>query len=573
MRYLRVISTIIALFLLISTSACGNTAPATSQAPESAAPAHTATEPPEAAAPTQEPMADPEFALEDLGSATFDNPTEINNKYFPLTPGMEYVYDGATEEGANKIPHSIIFTVTDLTKEVEGLQTVVAYILDYSNNELVEAEIAFYAQDDDGNVWFMGEYPEVYEHGEIVEAPAWIPGLKGAKAGIVMKADPQLGLPSYAQGWGPAVNWADRGRVVALGEETCVPVDCYQDVLVTEEFSQSEPDAFQVKYYAPGVGNIKVNWRGADATRETLDLTSLTQLDSTAMAEVRDAALELEQSALENSKEVYAVTAPLEYAPDPTSVAEFWEFDPANFSNSTDITNAWLPMQPGSHWVHEGTAVDDEGNSFTRRIEFTVTDLTKEIAGVRTVVGWIVDYNDDEVVEREIAFYAQDNDGNVWYFGEYPEEFENGEFVKASPWIHGIEEARAGIKMVTGPELGIPSYFQGWGPAVDWSDYGQVDQMGQETCVPVDCYQDVLVIAESSLGEVDAYQLKYYARGVGEVRVGWRGEDASQEELELIERVQLSPEQLAEVHAMVLALEEHAYEVSNDVYGETLPSE
>jgi hypothetical protein len=445
--------------------------------------------------------------------------------------------------------------------------------LDYSDGELVEAEIAFYAQDNDGNVWFMGEYPEVYELGEIVEAPAWIPGLKGALAGIVMKADPQLGQPSYAQGWGPAVGWSDRGRVVGLGEQVCVPAACYQDVLMTEEFSQTEPDAFQVKSYAPGVGNIKVNWRGDDASRETLELTKLTHLDQKALAEVRAAAFELEESAVENSKEVYAVTAPLEYSPDPTLVANFWDFDPANFSNSTDINNQWMPMKAGTRWVHEGTAVDDEGNNLTRRIEFTVTGLTKEIAGVRTVVAWIVDYNDDEIVEKEIAFYAQDMDGNVWYLGEYPEEYENGEFVKASPWVQGIEDARAGIKMVKVPELGMPSYFQGWGPAVEWSDYGQIDQAGQETCVPVDCFQDVLVIAESSLGELDAYQLKYYARGVGEVQVGWKGEDATQEDLKLVELSQLGSEELAEINAMALELEKHAYEISKGVYDQTTPIE
>ncbi|HLF75642.1 MAG TPA: hypothetical protein VI524_14900 [Anaerolineales bacterium] len=562
------------IFLLtIAVSACGPAAPATPEFVQYIPPTAAATEPPEALnTSAQEPTVDPEFALPDIETAAFDNPTQINNKYFPMTPGTEYVYDGFTQEGNNKIPHSIVFTVTDLTKEVAGIQTVVAYIVDYSDSELVEAEIAFYAQDNDGNVWFMGEYPEVYEYGEVVEAPSWIPGLKGAKAGIVMKADPQLGMPSYAQGWGPAVNWNDRGRVVASGEQVCVPTGCYEDVLVTEEFSNQNPGAAQVKHYAPGVGNVKVSWTGSDSSREILELTTLTQLDQKAMAEVRAAAFELEQSALEHSKEVYAVTAPLQYAPDPTTVAEFRELDPANFSDPTAITNAWMPMQPGTRWVHEGTAVDDEGNSFTRRIEFTVTDLTKEIAGVNTVVAWIVDYNDGEIVEREIAFYAQDNDGTVWYFGEYPEEFENGEFVKASPWIHGIEDARAGIKMVADPAPGLASYFQGWGPAVDWSDYGQIDQESQETCVPVACYHDVLVIAESSLGEVDAYQLKYYARGVGEVRVGWKGEDATQEELQLIELVQLSPDQLAEVHAMVLELEQHAYEISSAVYGNTLPS-
>jgi hypothetical protein len=252
---------------------------------------------------------------------------------------------------------------------------------------------------------------------------------------------------------------------------------------------------------------------------------------------------------------------------------EFADFDPGNFDTPTDINNEWMPMQPGTRWVHEGTAVDDEGNNLTRRIEFTVTDLTKEIAGVRTVVAWIVDYNDDEVIEKEIAFYAQDNDGNVWYLGEYPEEYEGGEFVKAAPWITGLEDARAGIKMMAEPQLGAPKVYQGWGPAVEWSDYGQVDQMGQETCVPVDCYEDVLVNAESSLGEEGAFQLKYYARGVGEVRVGWKGEDATHEELELVEYVQLSPEELAQVREEVLELEKHAYEISKDVYAKTSPAE
>jgi hypothetical protein len=574
MRQFQIFSLSLTLLLLITASACGSTAPATSQAPGPNVPVSAATEASEVdTAPTQEPTVDPEFALEDLDSATFDNPTEINNKYFPMTPGTEYVYEGFTAEAGASIPHKIIFTVTDLTKEVEGIQTVVAYILDYSNDELVEAEIAFYAQDNDGNVWFMGEYPEVYELGEIVEAPSWIPGLKGAKAGIVMKANPQLGMPSYAQGWGPAVNWNDRGRVVALGENTCVPTGCYEDVLVTEEFSQQQPEAAQVKHYGPGVGNIMVTWRGDDASRETLELTSLAELDSSAMAEVRTAAFELEESALENSKEVYAVSAPLEYSPNPATVAEFRGMDPANFTNSTAIDNVWMPMRPGTRWVLEGTAVDDEGNELTRRIDFTITDLTKEIEGVNTVVAWIVDYNDGEVVEKEVAFYAQDNDGNVWYFGEHPEEFENGEFVKASPWIHGIEDAQAGVKMVTDPKPGISSYYQGWGPAVEWSDYGTIEQIGQEACVPVDCYPDVLVIAESSLGEGDAYQLKYYAQGVGEVKVGWQGEDATQEDLGLIELVQLSPEELAEVRAMALELEQHAYEVSAEVYGQTTPME
>jgi hypothetical protein len=201
-------------------------------------------------------------------------------------------------------------------------------------------------------------------------------------------------------------------------------------------------------------------------------------------------------------------------------------------------------------------------------------DQSKEIQGVRTVVAWIEDFSEGELVEKEIAFYAQDNDGNVWYFGEHPEEYKSGRFIVAPTWIAGYADARPGIKMWADPNNpGAALYYQGWGPAVEWTDYAQVDQVGQETCVAAGCYQDVLVLAESSLGEFDIYQIKYYARGVGEVKVGWRGPTDSAEDLELVEFTQLGADAVAQVRAQALALEAHAYEVSNYVYGQTAPSQ
>lgn len=191
---------------------------------------------------------------------------------------------------------------------------------------------------------------------------------------------------------------------------------------------------------------------------------------------------------------------------------------------------------------------------------------------MRTIVAWIVDYRNAEVTEKEIAFYGQDNDGNVWYLGEYPEEYEKGKFVAAPTWIAGQKDARAGIMMKAEPKPGTPRYFEGWGPEVDWSDWGKVDEVGQATCVPIGCYEDVLVIAESSLGETNAYQLKYYARGVGNIRVGWRGSDAIQEELELVEFSQLESDALAQIREQALELEKSAYERSKDVYGQTQPA-
>jgi hypothetical protein len=253
---------------------------------------------------------------------------------------------------------------------------------------------------------------------------------------------------------------------------------------------------------------------------------------------------------------------------------KFEDFDPGNFSNPTNVDNPWLPMKPGMRFVYEGTTVDDEGEVLPHRIVITVTDLTKEVGGVRSVVSWDLDYTDGELVEAELAFYAQDNDGNVWRMGEYPEEYEDGKLIDNPAWIHGIEEARAGIMMQANPQPGTPSYAQGWAPAVDWTDRGQVEQIGQTISVPAGSYENVLVIAETSASEPDAQQLKYYARGVGNVRVGWRGAgEKTQESLELITIAQLSPEAMAEARAEALELEKSAYKNSSNVYANTPPAQ
>ena len=266
--------------------------------------------PTEEVEPTPEATEDFASQLEDFYAAQFDNPTRIDNEWMPLKPGMQYVYDGVTEEAGEVTEHRVLITVTDLTKEIEGITTVVSWDEDYSGGQLVETELAFYAQDNEGNVWRMGEYPEVYENNKLVEAPAWISGLKGALAGIMMAANPEMEQRSFSQGWGPAVGFTDRWLVDRFEQENCVPQGCYENVLVTAEYSEEEPDAFQLKFYAPGVGNIRVGWTGFDATREELELVEIINLSEEEMADAREAALELEERAYRISKEVYDQTPP-----------------------------------------------------------------------------------------------------------------------------------------------------------------------------------------------------------------------------------------------------------------------
>ena len=249
------------------------------------------------------------------------------------------------------------------------------------------------------------------------------------------------------------------------------------------------------------------------------------------------------------------------------------DFDPGRFARPIQIDNIWMPLKPGTRFTYEGTTIEDDGTAVPHRFIMHVTDLTKVIAGIRALITWDLDYRDGELVEAELAFYAQDSSGTVWYLGEYPEEYEDGKVVAARPWIHGVEDARAGIMMPAQPQAGTPSYAEGWAPAVGWTDRGQVDQMGLKTCVPAGCYEDVLVIAETSAEEPDAQQLKYYARGVGNVRVGWRGAgEKTKEILELVRVEQLAAPALAQIRAKALELERSGYRRSTTVYAHTPPA-
>jgi len=237
----------------------------------------------------------------------------ISNRWLPLKPGTQLTYKGsAIPEGEKtRSARKIVTTVTDLSKVIDGVRTLVVWERDYTAGKLGESELAFFAQDKAGNVWLLGEYPEEYENGKFVDAPTWISGQKGARAGIAMLANPQLGSPDYAQGFAPPpVEFKDRARVYREGQKTCVPVKCYKDVLVIEEFEKGVPGVFHLKYYAPKVGLVRVGWRGAnEVEKETLTLVKRQQLSSSALAEARKEALKQDKRAYKRS-EVYRQTPP-----------------------------------------------------------------------------------------------------------------------------------------------------------------------------------------------------------------------------------------------------------------------
>jgi hypothetical protein len=238
----------------------------------------------------------------------FQHPLRINNRLFTLQPGTQFVYDGTVTDDEGTHPHRVVFTVTDMVKRIGGVNTRVVWDQDINDGELTEAELAFFAQDRRGNVYTMGEYPEEYENGRFVGAPStWIHGQQRAQAGILVPGHPKLGM-RFVQGRAPAVDFYDVGVVKRLHARACTKVRCYKNTTLIEESAPLVPgDGSQLKYYAPGVGLVRIGAVGGDA-REVMTLTRVRHLGPAQMAKVRAAALKLERRA-------YRVSTPYRHTP------------------------------------------------------------------------------------------------------------------------------------------------------------------------------------------------------------------------------------------------------------------
>jgi hypothetical protein len=243
---------------------------------------------------------------------------------------------------------------------------------------------------------------------------------------------------------------------------------------------------------------------------------------------------------------------------------------PTHFPATPKIDNKFLPYTPGTQFFLDGSVIANDGTAHPHRIATTVTDLTKVVDGVNTLIVYDVDIQDGVVTESELFFVAQRNDGSVWTLGEYPELYDNGTLTGApSTWIVPIARARAGQAMLAKPAVGTPTYLQGLAPKVAFKDCGTVFQSGQHTCVTLKCYSDVLVVDEfAPLDPTGGHQRKSHAPGVGVIRVEAAG-GVDPEALQLTRAAELCASALATVRKAVLAQDSRGYTVSPDVFAKT----
>jgi hypothetical protein len=175
----------------------------------------------------------------------------VDNPYFPLVPGTVLVYEG-TSDGEREV---VTIHVTHETKEILGVTCVVVRDTVKVAGEVSEDTFDWYAQDVDGNVWYMGEDTKEYENGKVSSTEgSWEAGVNGALPGVIMPAHPEVGL-SYTQEH-YAGEAEDKGRIIALGEHVTVPYGAFDEVVVTEDWTPLEPKVREHKSYAPGVGVV-----------------------------------------------------------------------------------------------------------------------------------------------------------------------------------------------------------------------------------------------------------------------------------------------------------------------------
>lgn len=198
--------------------------------------------------------------LPDIEDSSFPDPTNLDNPFYGPPAGETYIYEAyAVEEGEvqEEVEEEITIERRSSTKEIMGITAAIQHDVVSVNGVVVEDTDDWLAQDAEGNIWYLGEDSRAYdEMGNFIgDEGSWEAGVDGALPGYWLPSEPFVGQIYHQEYYeGEAEDYAE---VVSLDETLTIGLGTYDNVLVTKDINPFEPEVYELKYYAPGIGLIK----------------------------------------------------------------------------------------------------------------------------------------------------------------------------------------------------------------------------------------------------------------------------------------------------------------------------
>ena len=195
-----------------------------------------------------------------------DFSTQIDNPYWPMPVGARWEVRVTNPEG--ELLNEVI-TVENRTRKIaDGVTTRVVHDVVYTHGKATEITDDWYAQDNDGNIWYFGENTASIHNGKKDTSGSFEAGRDGADAGIAMPAHPEVGLTYREEYY--AGHAEDRTKVLALDQQVQAPAGHFTGAILTDDYSPLEPDVSEYKLYAKGVGPVVAVSVSGEAEREDL---------------------------------------------------------------------------------------------------------------------------------------------------------------------------------------------------------------------------------------------------------------------------------------------------------------
>lgn len=334
----------------------------------------------------------------------FSNPTEITNPYLPFAERGRWVYEGT----ANDEPYLIEVAVTPATRTIEwgenSTETLVVRRRQLANGLLIQEALVHYAQDDGGGVWSFGQDVDNFKEGELADHEgSRLAGANGVEPILVMPGDPQSGQAFSGEDV-LGLDTLKRHEIVSLTERVDAPdgpVDTGLVVATVQPGGAKEEE----RIFVPEVGLV------------------LARSDEGELSLARQLPQDAESAALET------------------------------FSESTTVDNPYFGVTGVDYRLYLG---EDEGEPL--RIEVAPTGETKAIdwegGTTETLVSQFIATSERDLLEIAVDWFAQDDSGNVWYFGEDVFNYEEGRVANTGgTWLAG-KDGPPGLIMPAEPSLG-----------------------------------------------------------------------------------------------------------------------